>query len=96
VANNIEQNRNGRVLADFGAAPGSGHTTATIGIRGMTTDTDVNAFIVCVATDDHSAEEVALESIDVRAVPTTDLLTLHVFSTNNNNLTGTYYVAWSF
>lgn len=92
----IEQNRRGRVLVDFGAFPGVVHTSATIGINGVTSDDDVRCWILPIATADHTADEAAVEDIEVRATPSTDLLTIHAFSNTPFRLYGTYYVAWSF
>lgn len=103
----IERNRRGRVEVDFGAFPGSGHTSHTIGVHGITTEDDVVAYLVPVATDDHSADEHCVEPIRVSAQPSTDMLTIHLTlephdvapnqgSTTAPTTYGKWLVAWQF
>lgn len=60
----------GHTTVDFGAAPGTGGTGTTVtitGQAGILTSSDVEAWVRCESSADHSADEHFVENIRVRA-----------------------------
>lgn len=61
----------GHTTVDFGAAPGTGGTATTVTITGQggisTTASEVEAWIRCEDSSDHSEDEHMIENIRVRA-----------------------------
>lgn len=97
----------GRYTLNFGAFPGASHVEATLGVNGITTADNPTAWLVPVATADHTADEHAVEPIRITAACNADdVLTFRACVENarttgaiNNNVPtayGLWTVAWEF
>lgn len=99
--------RRGRTTIDFGSFPGVSHIETTFGANGVRTTDNPTAWLVPIATADHTADEHMVEPIRVIAsCETDDLLTFRALvenapaggTVNNNTPTayGLWTVAWEF
>lgn len=94
--NRIEH-RFGHTIVDFGAFPGAGDATALVeGQGGIDSTSVVEAWIAPTQTADHSADEHAIEQIEVRAqdVRKDVGFTLRARSTGTGQLSGKWRCGW--
>lgn len=100
----------GTATVDFGAFPGSVEAQADVtGQTGFTSSSLVEAWVMPVATSDHSADEHLIEQLDVTAVYKVDgTFTLRAFEDHrtpqdmplnsgqaqSNRLYGQYTIGW--
>jgi hypothetical protein len=75
---------NGRTTIDFGAFPGSSHASVDVsGQTGLVADSEVEAWLIPVATADHTADEHKVETIKAVASYKVDgTLTIDAFNTS--------------